>query len=68
MQEDPTGTRSAKSTLYLEFFFSEESGTPPPSPKREIPFLGRDQMLWISAGVFRVPEVVIMLWMVSQQF
>jgi hypothetical protein len=27
-------------------FFLREIGDPSPSPKKEIPFLGRDQMLW----------------------
>jgi hypothetical protein len=34
----PRGTGSAKSALYLEVFFSEKSGTPPPLQKRKFPF------------------------------
>jgi hypothetical protein len=39
------GTTSVKSALYLEVFSQRNRG-PSPSPTKEIPFLGRDQMFW----------------------
>jgi hypothetical protein len=45
-------------TIPRNFLF-REIGDPSPPPKKEIPFLGSDQMLWRpTSGVFRVSDVL----------